>query len=84
MSALETVTPFETVQFIIVVGIAAVIIVGLVMRFSAKSGAVQFERDKEKRALEHDYSLEVIKAKAVEGSVPGKANKQRVLPSETE
>jgi len=74
MSALETVTSFETVQFVIIVGIAAVGIVGLVMRYLAKRDAVKFDRDKEKRGLEHDYALEVIKAKAVSSALPGKAN----------
>lgn len=73
MSFLDNVTGFETVQFIMIAGVALIVIMALVLRFWAKSAAVDFEREKQKRKLEHDYQLEVIQAKAVQGSIPGKA-----------
>lgn len=75
MSFLDSITGFETVQFIIVVGIAALVLVAMVIRAKSKSDLQSYIEAKESRVVNHQQALEMLQAKSVAGSVPGNANK---------
>jgi hypothetical protein len=73
MSALDTITTFETVQFIMVVGIGAICVIGMIVRAIRKGNEQSYTQTKESREVNNAHELLVLQAKAVAGSIPGKA-----------
>lgn len=83
MSALDTVTSFETVQFIMVVGIGALALVAMIIRAKRKSDEQSYIETKESRAVNQAHELDVIHAKNMTASIPGNTG-QKVLKAQKE